>query len=137
MMIGRFWTFQQWLLKFPSCWRAHSRLDNFLTNNLANSLQWTGKRGYEKFHTLSSTDDEKRNRQLNNKIVVSQHTIFACLYHAYKAMSYGNWDMVFWDKGKNWLSCEKSFLFLTKGFFIKGSKRTNWIAMNWSSVKNK
>lgn len=63
MLIGRFWTFQQCLLKFLICLNAHSRLDNFLTNNLANSLQWTGKRGCEKLHALSSKEDDEKKRQ--------------------------------------------------------------------------
>ncbi|KAJ7406398.1 hypothetical protein BTVI_65648 [Pitangus sulphuratus] len=45
------------LMKFPGCLSMHSRLADFLTNNLANSLQWSGKRVCEQLHTLSSTED--------------------------------------------------------------------------------
>jgi len=50
----------------------HSRLADFLTNNLAKSLQWAGKRGCEQLHALSSTEDvAKRDKQVNNEMVVS------------------------------------------------------------------
>lgn len=51
----------------------HSRVADFLTNNLANSLQWSGKRGCEELHALSSKEDAaKRDKQVNNGMVASQ-----------------------------------------------------------------
>lgn len=55
--IDSFCTFQLWPVNFPVCLSIHSRLTNFLTKNLGNSLQCTGKRGCEQLHAVSSTED--------------------------------------------------------------------------------
>lgn len=68
-LIDRFCTFQLWLVKFPGCLCTYSRLENFLTNNLVNSLQWAGKGVCEKLHVLSSTEDVKKKKKRKTQIM--------------------------------------------------------------------
>lgn len=56
----------------------HSRLADFLTNNPANSLQWSGKRGCEELRALSSIENvAQRDKQVNNGMVASQPATFS------------------------------------------------------------
>lgn len=68
-LTDRFCTFQLWLVKFPGCLCTYSRLENFLTNNLVNSLQWAGKGGCEKLHVLSSTEDVEKKKKRKTRIM--------------------------------------------------------------------
>lgn len=88
------------------------------------------KGGCEKLHVLSSTEDvEKKKKRMNNEMVGSQTTIFAYLYHTYKTMSKGNWNVASWDNIKELTQMSEKFSLFNNFFFIK---RTNWIAINCS-----
>lgn len=68
-----FCTFQLQIVEFPGYLSMHSMLADFLTYNLGNSPQWSGKRGCEKLHALSSIEDiAQRDKQVNNGIFLSQ-----------------------------------------------------------------
>lgn len=59
----------------------HSKLADFLTYNLGNSLQWSGKRVCEELHVLSSIEDvAQREKQVNKVMVASQPATLSYFY---------------------------------------------------------
>lgn len=125
-LIDSFGTLQLQLMGFSGY--LHSRIADFLTNNLTNSLQWSGKRGCEELHARSSMEDvAQRDKQVNNGTVASQPDIFN-YFVIHKRYVIGKLDVTCKNKRAD-SAVSKLFSFFKKGFFIKGN---NWIAISWT-----